>query len=249
MPYDEGPNSTWTQNCAWVNSFTYRQDNSLFQDKKVHLSLCLTKHHTMKTYGGAEAQLHAFLTLELDGDEWSVSCTGCFTPKERVPGTQWTGDQAGARAGLMWWKREKKSLHCPCQDSNPGHLAHSVSTILIFWNDTNSSNYRKRQEFLPKKGEGHYFILSIFQTPYDWALKVLNLIAFRLLNAGFHWAPFLRCLVATNCTFFLWNYTVRTREGVNEIGSGYCADTPYTALPLNNRITKYEVLENTNICI
>jgi hypothetical protein len=33
------------------------------------LSLCLTKHHAMKTHGGVEVQFHAFLTLELDGGE------------------------------------------------------------------------------------------------------------------------------------------------------------------------------------
>jgi hypothetical protein len=30
-------------------------------------SLCLTKHHAMKTYGGVEVQLHAFLTSALHG--------------------------------------------------------------------------------------------------------------------------------------------------------------------------------------
>jgi hypothetical protein len=35
----------------------------------IKLSLCLTKHHTMKKYWGAEVKLHAFLTSELDGGE------------------------------------------------------------------------------------------------------------------------------------------------------------------------------------
>jgi len=41
----------------------------------------------VKTYGGMEVQLHAFLTSALDGGEWSASRAGYFTPMERVPGT------------------------------------------------------------------------------------------------------------------------------------------------------------------
>jgi hypothetical protein len=33
---------------------------------KVKLSLCLIKHHAMKTCGGLDVQLHAFLTSTLD---------------------------------------------------------------------------------------------------------------------------------------------------------------------------------------
>jgi hypothetical protein len=47
---------------------------------KVKLSLRLTKHHAMKTYWGVEVYLHAFLTLELNGGEWSASLPGRFTP-------------------------------------------------------------------------------------------------------------------------------------------------------------------------
>jgi hypothetical protein len=34
---------------------------------------CLIKHHSMKHIGRVEVWLYAFLTLALDGDEWSVS--------------------------------------------------------------------------------------------------------------------------------------------------------------------------------
>jgi hypothetical protein len=51
---------------------------------KVKLSLCLTKHHTMKAYGGMEVLLHEFLTSALDGGEWLTSRPGHFTPRERA---------------------------------------------------------------------------------------------------------------------------------------------------------------------
>jgi hypothetical protein len=54
----------------------------------------------MKTYGGVELELHALLTLAVDGDEWSASRPDHFTPRERVPGVHWIGDWVGHRAGL-----------------------------------------------------------------------------------------------------------------------------------------------------
>jgi len=35
--------------------------------------------HTIKVHRKAEVQLHTFLTLALDGSEWSASQTSCFT--------------------------------------------------------------------------------------------------------------------------------------------------------------------------
>jgi len=43
----------------------------------------------MKTFWGAEVQLHAFLTSALDEGEWSASCPGRFMPKVRAAGTHW----------------------------------------------------------------------------------------------------------------------------------------------------------------
>jgi len=51
------------------------------------LSLCLTKHHAIKTCGRVDEYLHAFLTSVLEGDEWSTSCPARFTAGERNPGT------------------------------------------------------------------------------------------------------------------------------------------------------------------
>jgi len=44
--------------------------------------------------------LHTFLTLGLDGGEWSASHTDRFTPRERALGTLWIGGWVGPRAGL-----------------------------------------------------------------------------------------------------------------------------------------------------
>jgi len=35
------------------------------------------------------------MTSALDGDEWSVSRPGRFTPSESVPSTHWIGNQSG----------------------------------------------------------------------------------------------------------------------------------------------------------
>jgi hypothetical protein len=41
-----------------------------------------------------------FLTLALDGGEWSASRPGHFTAGERAPDTHWIGGWVGPRAGL-----------------------------------------------------------------------------------------------------------------------------------------------------
>jgi hypothetical protein len=45
----------------------------------------LTKQHAMKTYGGVEVELHAFLTSALDVGKWVASRPGRFTPGETAP--------------------------------------------------------------------------------------------------------------------------------------------------------------------
>jgi len=51
----------------------------------------------MKGYWGVEVLL---LTSALDGGEWSASCPGHFTSRERDPGTHWIGVWVGTRTIL-----------------------------------------------------------------------------------------------------------------------------------------------------
>jgi len=51
-------------------------------------------------YWGVEVWLHALLTSALDGDEWSTSCPGRFTPRARAPHTPWIGGWVVPRAVL-----------------------------------------------------------------------------------------------------------------------------------------------------
>jgi hypothetical protein len=49
------------------------------------MSLCLPKHHAMKTYVGVEVYRHAFLTSALEGGECTASLPGRFTPPVKGP--------------------------------------------------------------------------------------------------------------------------------------------------------------------
>jgi len=54
-----------------------------------------------------EVQLHAFLTLALDGGKWSASVSGQFTPKVKAPSTHWIGGRVKPRASLDMEVKEK----------------------------------------------------------------------------------------------------------------------------------------------
>jgi hypothetical protein len=91
---------------------------------KVKLSLCvLTEHHAMKAYWGSGGIDARILDPALDGGEWSISCSGRYTARKRVPGTYWIGGWVGSRAGPTAVVRRNKegglsaliaSVSCPC---------------------------------------------------------------------------------------------------------------------------------------
>jgi hypothetical protein len=71
----------------------------------------------MKAYWESGGIAAAFLTSALDGDEWSASPPGRFTPRERARGTHWIGGWVGPRAVLdVVVKRKIPSLR---RESNP----------------------------------------------------------------------------------------------------------------------------------
>jgi hypothetical protein len=66
----------WLQ---YSNFFAHIQQQELMSFKvKVKLSLCLIKHHAMKTYRDSGGMSPPFLTSAFDGREWSASRSGRF---------------------------------------------------------------------------------------------------------------------------------------------------------------------------
>jgi hypothetical protein len=70
-----------------------------------------------------------FLTSAPDESTWSASLPGCFTPRERAPGTHWIGSWVGPRPGLD--AVVKRKTPSPCRDSNPRWS--SRSPALYHW--------------------------------------------------------------------------------------------------------------------
>lgn len=67
------------------------------------------KHHSIKEYGWVEVQFHSFLSLALNGGEWSISCPCHCICRERTFGNalnRWV-DVLQSKSGCSW---EEKSL-------------------------------------------------------------------------------------------------------------------------------------------
>jgi hypothetical protein len=64
-----------------------------------------------------KVQVHSFLTLTLDGGEWSVSCPNHFTPGESAPSAHLVGGWVGHTASLNASEKRKISYSC-CESSS-----------------------------------------------------------------------------------------------------------------------------------
>jgi hypothetical protein len=71
-----------------------------------------------------------FLTLALDGGEWSVSRPDRFIPEEITPDTHWPGGWLGTRDGVD--TVEYKKISCPCRILNLGRPARIPTEISRF---------------------------------------------------------------------------------------------------------------------
>jgi hypothetical protein len=60
------------------------------------------------------ASCPALLISALEGDEWSISRPGRFTPRESAPDTHWIRGWVGPRAVL--YAVVKREIRSPCQD-------------------------------------------------------------------------------------------------------------------------------------
>jgi hypothetical protein len=80
------------------------------------------------------------LTSALDGGEWSASCPGRFTPRDRSPGTHWIWSWVGPRAVLdAVVKRNIPSLRWESNPRTP--IVQPVAAHYSNWAITASTNF------------------------------------------------------------------------------------------------------------
>jgi hypothetical protein len=73
----------------------------------------------MKTHEVVEVQVHTFLTLALDGDEWSPSRPSLYTPGEEALSTYWVGGCEDRRAVLDTVTKRKNPFPVPSGNGTP----------------------------------------------------------------------------------------------------------------------------------
>jgi hypothetical protein len=71
----------------------HKHTGRMVKVKGVNMSLCLTKHHTEKAFGGVEVYLHVFLASALYGfgQLHDLATLEPIQPKE-PPSSHWIGD-------------------------------------------------------------------------------------------------------------------------------------------------------------
>lgn len=77
---------------------------------------------------------YMFLTLALDGREWSVSCPGCFTSGARAPDTHRIGGWMDPEPIWTLWIRDSSLGLLGIKLQLADHPAHSLFAILTEWN-------------------------------------------------------------------------------------------------------------------
>jgi hypothetical protein len=88
---------------------------------------------------GEEVQLHAFLTLAVDGGKWSASCPGCSTPVERTPVNQLNGRFGGPLTCAVCWELNPSSYLMfvePCiviYFYSKTNQVHNISILFYFY--------------------------------------------------------------------------------------------------------------------
>jgi len=95
---------------------------------KVEFSWCLTKCYAMYVYWGIGYIAPRNLNLSIRWMLVSLSCPSCSTVRVGTTDTHWTGGWVGPRASVDILVRRK--IPSPCQELNPGCLAHSLVPIL-----------------------------------------------------------------------------------------------------------------------
>jgi hypothetical protein len=77
--------------------------------------------HSLNAYRDMEAYLHSFLTVALDGHEWSVLRISHFISMDGDPGIHLTGSSVGPTAGMDGL--DKRRISCTYRKCNlyPSH--------------------------------------------------------------------------------------------------------------------------------